>query len=176
MAKRLSKRSLREATVALLMPSTERLQHGRIGSVGQILDAGGLIGSPFRAESMLERMERHHDIGAAERNAGEMFQDLFRLAHLDPLKSADLMREVRVAGPHGGNGIERARDRINDAVQALGGHNSPCGSCAWFVLGNEITIAEWARREGWGGHPLRPETAKGLLIGALGVLVKHFGL
>lgn len=161
---------------AVLVVSAERRQHDRVGAGGQMLDDAGVISSPFRVESMLERMERLHDIGGAERDAGELFQDLFRLAHFDPLRAGDLMREVRSAGPNGGSDIERARNKIDDAMRAMGGHGSPCGSCAWFVLGNEITVAEWARREGWGGHPMRPEVAKGTLIGALGVLVKHFGL
>jgi uncharacterized protein YukE len=157
-------------------PTNEREQHGLVvRSVKQILDARGLIANPFRGETMLERMERLGDIGLSERIAGERFQDYFQRSHLDPLQAADMMRESRSAVAHGANGIEHARDLVHGAIQALGGHSSPCGSCAWFVLGNEITIAEWARREGWGGHPLRAETAKGLLIGALGVLAKYFG-
>jgi hypothetical protein len=31
-------------------------------------------------------------------------------------------------------------------------------------------------REGWSGRPLREEVAKGILLGALGVLAEHFGL
>lgn len=139
-----------------------------------MLDDSGVLSAPLRAETMLERMERVRDIDAPERAAGEEFQRLYRLSNLDPLKAADLMREVRSAGPQHGNGIEKARRRINAAMQALGGHGSPAGCCAWFVLGDEITIAEWARREGWGGRPLRHETAKRTLVGALKVLVEHF--
>lgn len=162
------------AAIAIL--SSERLQHDSISQAPQMLDAGGLIGSPFRVESMLERLERQRDIGPRQREAGEMFQRLFRQAHLDPMKAADMMREVRSAGAHDGSGVERARDRVNDAMQAMGGHGSPAGSCAWYVLGDEVSLAEWARREGWGGTPLRPETAKRILIGALDVLAANFGL
>jgi hypothetical protein len=170
-----SRRAL-AAAIALYAPSLERLQHGRIAPAGQMLDDRGVLSAPLRAESMLERMCRLGDIGAAEVDAGEMFQGMFRLAHLDPLQAADMLREGRSAFPQGTTGIERARNQVHSAMQALGGHGSPCGSAIWYVLGNEITVTEWARREGWGGKPLRPEVAKGTLIGALGVLVKHFGL
>jgi len=100
---------------------------------------------------------------------------LFQLAHLDPLRAADIVREGRGngAGPHGS---ERARRRIIAAMDALGGHGSPCATAAWFVLGCELSMREWAMREGWGGRPLREEVAKGTLVGALGVLAKHFGV
>jgi hypothetical protein len=75
--------------------------------------------------------------------------------------------------PHGS---EWARRRINAALDALGGHMSPCGSCAWFVLGQEMSIRAWAIREKWGGRPIREEVAKGTLIGTLGVLARHFKL
>jgi len=39
-----------------------------------------------------------------------------------------------------------------------------------------LSMREWAMREGWGGRPLREEVAKGTLVGALGVLAKHFGV
>jgi hypothetical protein len=162
---------------ALYAPSAERLQHDRIALTAKaLLDDAGLICQPYRVESMLERMERQGDIGTRELDAGELFQRFYRVAHLDPLKCSDPMQEVRAQGAHNGNGIEYARDRIDAAMQALGGHGSPCGSCAWYVLGDELTIAEWARREGWGNRPISPHVAKGTLLGALGVLAAHFGL
>lgn len=174
--KTLSRRHL-AAAHALLAPSIERQQHDRITlDVGTMLDEGGLISQPYRVESMLQRMLRLGDIGERELDAGEMFQRIYRIAHLDPMKCLDLMQEIRAQGTHGNNGVEHARHRINAAMQALGGHGSACGSCAWFVLGDEISIAAWARREGWGGRPLREEVAKGTLIGTLGVLASHFGL
>ncbi len=165
------------AAHALLAPSDERKQHDRITlDVRTMLDDAGVISQPYRVESMLERMLRLGDIGPREMDAGELFQRIYRIAHLDEMKAQDLTREVRVQGSHGVNGVEHARHRINAAMQALGGHASPCGSCAWFVLGDEITVAEWARREGWGNRPISPHVAKGTLIGALGVLAAHFGL
>jgi len=157
-------------------PSAERRRHDRITrAAGTIADTDGCIGAPWLVESMLGRMERRGDIGSRERHAGEEFSRLFQLAHLDPLRAADIVREGRGngAGPHGS---ERARRRIVAAMDALGGHGSPCATAAWFVLGCELSMREWAMREGWGGRPLREEVAKGTLVGALGVLAKHFGV
>jgi len=160
----------------IIRPSRYRRQHNRVRRVEtQIADVDGEIGDPFVAEGLLGRLERNGDIGSRERHAGEEFGRLFQLAHLDPLRAAVIVREGRGngAGPHGS---ERARRRIIAAMDALGGHGSPCATAAWFVLGCELSMREWAMREGWGGRPLREEVAKGTLVGALGVLAKHFGV
>jgi hypothetical protein len=158
-------------------PLPERRQHDRVTREAQTLvDAGGNIGLPWRVEGLLAKLERHGDIGSRERHAGEEFGRLFQLAHLDPLAAADLVREGRSSNGVGPHGSERARRRILAAVDALGGHGSPCATAAWFVLGCELSMREWAMREGWGGRPLREEVAKGTLLGALGVLARHFGV
>jgi hypothetical protein len=126
---------------------------------------------------MLERMERLGEINQRERHAGEEFARLFRHAHLDPLKAADPARGIRRSHPEPSpHESDHARRRVMAALDALGGQSSPCGSCAWFVLGLDLTVHAWAVREGWGGRPLRPAVAKGTLLGALGVLARHFGL
>lgn len=159
-------------------PTPERQQHGRITRDAETLaDSDGSIGLPWRAESMLERMERLGEIAPRERHAGEEFARLFHLAHLDPLRASDYTGGERIlAGkgePHGG---DRARRRVIAALDALGGQSAPCGSCAWFVLGCEFTLNAWARREGWGGKPLHQPVAKGILLGTLGILARHFGM
>jgi len=158
-----------------LAPTPYRRQHGRISqATEQIADAHGTIGVPWLAEGLLGRLERRGAITPAQAHAGHEFHRLFRLAALDPLRAADMMRAH--GGSIDGSGIERARRRIDDALHALGGQSSPCGSCAWFVLGCELSLAGWARREGWQGRPLREEVAKGILAGTLGVLARHFGM
>lgn len=156
-------------------PSAERLRHDRIERAEeQIVDALGQIGVPWRVEGLLARLERNGAISAVQRMAGEEFGRIFRLAALDPLHAAD-MGQRHVAG-YGNHASEWARMRVNGALDALGGLHSPCGSIAWHVLGLEATVAEWARREGWGNRPISPAVAKGTLVGALGVLTRHFGL
>src|SRR5918994_6226076 len=68
-----------------------------------------------------------------------------------------------------------ARGRVHRALLALGGHDSPAGSCAWHVLGCGRSVREWALRQGWGGRPVRQEQAQGMVVAALGVLAWHLG-
>lgn len=153
----------------------ERLSHGRVTrSAAQVVDAAGAVGRPYLVEDMLGTMLRRGLIDAGQREAGEMFRALFRAAAFDTLRSASLVRTSGGSNEPIGHRAEAARRRVGQALDALGGLGSPCGSCAWFVLGLEHTVAAWCRREGWGGKPLRHETATGLLIGALGVLAAHF--
>lgn len=169
-----SKRAV-AAGLALLSPSPERLQHDRITrDTVQIADAAGGIGQPYRVEGLLGRLERHGDIGPAERLAGEKFSELFRAAHLEPLHAADMARRSHTEPAGEPNGVS-AREGVNRALDALGGLHSACGTCAWMVLGCEMSLAAWARREGWGGRPINGHVAKGTLLGALGVLSRHFG-
>jgi hypothetical protein len=44
------------------------------------------------------------------------------------------------------------------------------------VIGMQRSIREWALRQGWGGRPVRQESAQGILVAALGMLVKHYGI
>lgn len=154
----------------------ERLQHDRITrDTVQIADSQGGIGRPFRAEGTLARLERHGDISRAQRLAGERFGELFRMAALDPLKATDMGQRFQAGGrsPHPS---EWARSRVNAALDACGGLHSPCGSIAWFVLGLDLSVRQWAIREGWANRRVSPHVAKGTLVGCLGVLQRHFGL
>jgi len=62
------------------------------------------------------------------------------------------------------------------ALDALGGHTSPAGSCAWFVLGEEFSLRTWATRRAWCGKPIHGPMAQGVLVATLGTLAMHFGL
>lgn len=143
----------------------------------QVVDAAGHIGNPWRVDSMLGKLEAGGSISAAQRSAGEQFQRLFRLAALDPLHAGRFDERALGTGRGRENHTsEWAKAKVNRALDALGGLHSPCGSCAWFVLGLELSVSEWGRREGWSSRPLNPHVAKGTLIGCLGVLEKHLGV
>jgi len=154
----------------------ERLQHGRVERTREtVADASGGIGRPYLAEGLLGTLERRGQIGRAQRQAGEEFAEWFRLAQLDPLRASGMGQRIPSGRPTTGVAIEHARRRVNAALDACGGIGSPCGCAAWYILGLEITVAEFARREGWSGRPMRHETAKHLLFGALSVLAAHYG-
>lgn len=166
------------AAVAYVAPyPAERTQHDRVTLLAEsILDDAGRISQPYRVQSMLDRMVERSDITEAMRTAGERFNHDYRLSEMHPLRAADMQREVRHQGSEMGQAIIDARQRRDAALDALGGHSSPAGLCAWFVLGEELSVRDWAIREGWKNRPLREEAAKGILIGTLSALVGKYGL
>jgi hypothetical protein len=109
------------------------------------------------------------------------FQAAFTIACFDRMPRVNLMLMARwpSAAHHVGDLSDAqiaARERVARALDALGGHGSPAGSCVWHVVGMQTSIREWALRQGWGGRPVRQESAQGILVAALGVLTKHYGI
>jgi hypothetical protein len=100
----------------------------------------------------------------------------FIIAQLDTLRALPVLR-VPGAGraPDLNNRQLDARRRVHAAMQALGGINSPAGSCVWHVVGLQRSVREWAMRQGWSGRPVRQELAQGILIAALGMLASSGG-
>jgi len=159
-------------------PTIERRQHDTVRrSRTQVVDSHGNIGRPYQVEALLAKLERRGDISSEHRQAGEMFARLFRIAQLDPLRAPSWLRQAGgTAVPSSGHHTERAKTQIYEAVTACGGMGSPCGCAAWFVLGLELSIRDWALREGWNGRSLNESVAKGILLGSLSVLALHFGV
>jgi len=162
----------------ILHPTPERLRRGGIDRLPRpIADETGRPARPYRAADTLMQMERRQTITPAMRQAGEDFRVLFHLAHLDPLRAADLHRLPREARETTqSDRRQEARRKVHAAMTALGGIPSPAGSCIWHIIGCEWTVKDWALREGWSGRPLKQETAAGILVGALGVLQAVYGL
>lgn len=158
------------------LPPAERLRRGEVErEERQIQDIGGNPSAPFRAIDTLRRMELSGSISKKMREAGETFRDDFGLAGFVSLKAADMERlpgcaTTRQVMTHR---LIDAKDRAWTALQVLGGLTSPCGSLAWFVLGEQHSLEEWARI-GWRHKALKPHTAKGILIGCLGALELHY--
>jgi hypothetical protein len=175
----MARRKLRRARGEEIMaPAPERWARGEVERLPTaIADEQGRPARPYRATDTLLVMERRGTITAAMRQAGEDFRAIFRAASLDPLRAPDLNR-IASGGPDSylGERGGAAREKIWDAMTALGGIQSPAGSCVWHVVGCEWTLKDWALREGWGGRPLGVETAAGVLVGALGVLQGLYGL
>ena len=166
------------APVEGIAPTDERFARGLVERPAQaIADEAGRPARPYRAVDTLGLMLRKGSISPAMHQAAADFRARFVTAALDPLRAPDLMRL-----PHGVRELSpserqaEARKHVWRALQALGGIAAPAGSCLWHVVGCEWTLKDWALREGWGGRPLSQETAAGVLIGALGVLQKLYGL
>lgn len=173
--------SVRQVDGLALIPTLERRAHGPVERLEVIIDAHDQRGRPWVGLDTLARMERAGSIGPEERNAGNTFARHFRQAHLDHLFAADPGRTpvILTYGPANGRereGSERARRLIYGAIDALGGINSPGGSCAWHVLGCEATLQRWGLMWRWSGRALRHTEAAGVLITALAILKRYYGL
>jgi hypothetical protein len=163
-------------------PTAERRSRGIVERVERpIADEHGRPSRPYRAIDTLGTMERRGSITAGMRQAGEDFRARFAIAQLDPLRAPDLSRPrergaSRFTADEPGMRIEGAREAVWRAMQAVGGPDSPAGSCLWHVVGWEQSLKEWALGQGWGGRRVSQEAASGILIAALGALEMHFGL
>lgn len=129
-----------------------------------------------RAIDTLGQMLANGSITPEMHEAGQAFRAAFRLAALDPLKARSLIWVPRTTGETLTERAAAARQRVARAMEALGGPASPAGSCVWHVVGCELSIREWAAQQGWGGMPVGHVQAQGILVAALGMLAKHYGL
>jgi hypothetical protein len=161
----------------LSKPSPWRLQHG--GFSGPIREADPETGSPVehrRAVDTLGMMLGNGTITPQMHEAGQIFRTLFRSAALDGIATSQLIRLAGATADAMSSRQIDARRRIANAIDALGGHDSPSGSCVWFVVGLEFSVREWAMRQGWAGRVVHGPVGQGILVGALGMLAMHFGL
>jgi hypothetical protein len=161
----------------------EREEPGKPAEVGgrelkevREVDPDGRIVVHHRTVDTLGKMLRAGTIDQAMHDAARDFQAAFTIANLDPIRAAAILR-VPGAGrePDLNERQLDARRRVHVTMEALGGINSPAGSCVWHVIGCGCSIRQWAIRQGWNGRPVRQEHAQGILIAALGVLAAHFG-
>ena len=143
---------------------------GELEEVGE-KDPDGRIVVHHRTVDTLGKMLRAGTITQEMHDATKDFETAFIMANLDPIRALPILRVP-------GTGREPdlserqldARQRVHEAMQALGGISSPAGSCVWHVVGLQRSVREWAIRMGWGGRPVRQEQAQGILVAALGVL------
>lgn len=156
----------------LSRPNKWRAQHDTITGLqrGTDPETGGTV-SHRRVVDLLTTMLDAGRITPEMRDAGEAFHGDFRRAALDGMPAPNLLR----SGGGGGGLVmtERvvgARQRVADALEALGGTASPAGSCLWHVVGCESSIREWAARQGWAGRTMGHTQAQGVLVAALGTL------
>ena len=174
------KRKTKRATIHqedLSKPSQWRLQHGSFSA--PIRAADPETGSPVqhrRAVDTLGQMLANGTITPQMHEAGCIFRTLFRIAAIDSMSTSQLIRLPGSTADRLSNRQMDARRRVLAALDALGGHDSPAGSCVWFVVGLEMSVREWAARRGWSGRPVPQPIAGGIIVAALGILAMHFGL
>ena len=130
----------------------------------------------FRTIDSLALMLRHGSITTSMHDAGQDFNRTFVFAHLEPVGSPRLDRIP--GGQWRDTMTERcafARKRLGQALDAIGGIGSPGGCAVWHVAGLGKSVRYWAAQEGWNGRPVNEREAKGILIGALAMLARHYG-
>jgi hypothetical protein len=139
-------------------------------------DPDGRIVYHHRTVDTLGKMLRAGTITQAMHDAAKDFQAAFIIANLDPLRAVPILRVPGTGRePELNERQLDARRRVHHSLEALGGLNSPAGSCVWHVVGLQRSVREWAIRQGWGGRPVRQEHAQGILVAALGVLAFYSG-
>jgi hypothetical protein len=144
-------------------------------------DPHGIEVSHHRTVDTLGMMLDSGAITSGMHTAARDFQAAFTIACFDAMPRVNLSVMARSSSSaHDVRDLTdtqvAARERVARALDALGGHGSPAGSCVWHVVGMQTSIREWATRRGWGGRPVRRESAQGILVAALGVLTKHYGI
>jgi hypothetical protein len=177
MAGKRKHRSTRTDRADLSQPSKWRLQHGSFSPLSYDTDPDtGLVVTHRRAVDTLGLMLAHGSITQEMHDAGQRFRSLFRRAAFDTMATSQLLR----VSPAASDGVSTlqidAQQKIATAIDVLGGHDSPAGSCAWFVVGLEFSVRDWAARQGWAGKPVHGPIGQGILVAALGMLAAHFGL
>ena len=129
-----------------------------------------------RVVDTIGRMLRNASISREMHDAARDFAATFTIAQFDTIVCMSLDRPSgsrNAADPT--DAQLDARRRVAGAIDALGGLGSPAGGCVWHVVGLQCSIREWSMRQGWGGKPIGEKQAHGILVGALGVLARHYG-
>ena len=131
----------------------------------------------YRTVDTLALMLRNGSITGAMHDAGQQFSQDFARAFASGVASSRL--DGLPAGTTPGQmmveknaGAARA---VRDALEAVGGNSSPAGSALWYVAGLQLSLREWALRDGWNGKRIDRDEAKGILVAALGVLARYYG-
>jgi hypothetical protein len=161
----------------LSKPSKWRLQHGPITAPERGADPEtGVPVQRRRAVDTLGMLLENGSITSQMHDAAEIFRTQFRAAALDGMRTMPLIRVARGTGDTLTERHVGARQKVSAAIRHVGGIQSPAGSSLWHVVGLECSIREWAMQQGWNGRPLVPAHGQGILVGALGTLVEHYGL
>lgn len=175
-SKRKRNRTVKKNEV-LSRPSSWRRQHGEFSPPSFDTDPDtGVVVVHHRAVDTLGRMLLNGTITKELFDAGSIFRAHFRGAAIGNMATCPLHRlPGRALDGMSEHSID-ARMKVDAAVMALGGHESAAASCAWYVVGHECSVREWAMRQGWRGRPVPLPQAHGMLIVTLGVLAGHYGL
>jgi hypothetical protein len=139
-------------------------------------DPDGRIVVHHRTVDTLRKMLEKGTITPEMYDAGQVFQASFILANLDNLRALPLVRQLGAGGPADFTDRQLlARRRVLRSIEKLGGVGSQAASVMWHVVGLQESLRQWAQRCGWGGRPIRPDVAAGVLAASLDILAREEG-
>lgn len=123
-----------------------------------------------RSLGVIERMAKRGVITDSMAAAAGQFSSDFLVAALQPMRAASMRERTdsRFIPQEISWRAARARGRVMAAMRAVG---EPGGSCLWGVVGEELSLKDWARTA-----RISDENASGVLISALGTLTAHYKL
>jgi hypothetical protein len=162
----------------VIPPTAERWRRGDIRRADkQVQDARGEIGDPFITIATLARMHAAGKISTDMARAGNRFHGDFVRAHLSiSARASDFLRPpIGTMSKHGDHSTWTyiCRERVWNALLACGGPNSPCGSCAWHIVGLEESVKTWCMHR-YIGARITENAAAGVLTATLGCLEGYY--
>ncbi|NBO81969.1 MAG: hypothetical protein EBU75_03835 [Betaproteobacteria bacterium] len=148
-----------EKPVRLTHGSVVTLAGGRLAQWESVAEEGTRYRTEhFRCVDSLGLLLKNGAITQAMHDAGEAFNRNFVFAQLHPVGAAPL---DRIPGSHW---TDSMTERVAWARKRI-----------WHVAGLGCSVKEWSSLEGWNGRTLNQYEAKGILVGALGVLAVYYG-
>jgi hypothetical protein len=123
--------------------------------------------------SYLERLERSGTITSGMLSGAEKFGFHFQRAGLERYATINLFRIMGGVGESAQENALFHRREVRKAVEVLGG--GLASSLIWDVCGLEQPISHWTAAKKIAGVRMSDDHAKGMLIGALEILARHYG-
>jgi hypothetical protein len=136
-------------------------------------DPDGKIVVHHRTVDTLGKMLKTGTITNEMYDTAKDFQAAFIIANIDTLRALPILRI-----PGNGRDVDMsdrqliARRRVLKSIEKLGGIGSLTASALWHVVGLQESVRQWAQRSGWGGQPIRPDVASGILVAGLEILAR----
>lgn len=127
-----------------------------------------------KVESLADRLLRLKTITPQQHEAANRFSWAFETYYGSQMSAVSAF--YRMPGGSGtddhiSDKILAARERVNKAVDMLGGTRSLLASCLWFCIGFGETLEQWALRKRQSGVPsMDKRMASGVLVSALTLL------
>jgi hypothetical protein len=146
-----------------LGPTPHRLQHGPVELLpATIADGAGAVAQPYRSIDTVALLLKRGAITPRMAAAADEFRRAFHVAHLDPLRAADMTRTTGT-GPRSHDPPTWARRVVVSTLEAIGGTQAYPGSCLWHCIGAEVSVRKWSL-EVAGIHP---HEGRGVLVATL---------